>query len=415
MKLSSRYSRVNLLTSLIILLITALAYYLVIHYILTEQLDKDLAVEEQEIAAYTALYKSLPPEGNFKDQIVRYSFKPAVITRRFADTEYDNLKDHEKEPGRSLTTSVILNNKLVKVEIIKSKVESEDLIRIIFLITLAIIVLLLVSLALINRFVLNRIWKPFHVTLSKLRVFNISDNQEINKQNTRIDEFAEFDDAAIALTLRVRKDYRDLKSFTDNASHEMMTPLAVIHSKLDTLLQTGPFSQNQGELLEDIYSGMNRLSRLNQSLLLITKIENHLIPDKSSISLKDLVLQKSKQFQELLQAEEISISLNLQEKEIMMSNYLADILLNNLFSNAIRHNKFKGEIKVILNSKFLSLTNTGKAEALNAEKIFERFNKDNSSEGMGLGLAISKEICMYYDYRLTYEYTAGQHCFNILF
>lgn len=415
MKLSRRYSRVNLITSFIILLITGIAYYLVIHFILTEQLDKDLAIEEEEIVAYTKLYKSLPAEANFKDQIVRYHFEPSAFTRRFSDTVYNNLKGNEEEPGRRLTTSVTLTDKLVKVEIIKSKVESEDLVRIIFFITLGIIVLLLLSLALINRFILNRLWKPFHVTLSQLRVFNISDDREIHQEDTSIDEFVELNTAVTALTMRIRKDYVDLKSFTDTASHEMMTPLAVIHSKLDILLQTGTFTQNQGELLEDIFNGMSRLSRLNQSLLLLAKIENHLIQDKHTISLKKLVMQKSRQFQEILEAEEISATLNLDEKEVCMSKYLADILLNNLFSNAIRHNIKKGVVNIVLNSQFLSISNTGSTEPLNDDKIFHKFNKDNSSEGMGLGLAISKEICHYYAYRLTYQYHSGQHSFTIFF
>lgn len=414
MKLSSRYSQVNLVTSFIILLITGVTYYRVIHYILTNDLDKDLAVEEQEILEYIKLYKLLPPEGNFKDQIVHYHFEPSVSIRKFSDTVYDNLTG-EKEPGRRLITSVILNNKRVNVEIIKSKVEAEYLIRIIFLITLAITILLLVSLALINHFVLNRLWKPFQATLSQLRFFNIADKQELVQADTRIDEFAELNKAVIALTLRVRRDYSDLKSFTDNASHEMMTPLAAIQSKLDTLLQTGSFTQNQGELLQDIYKGMSRLSRLNQSLILIAKIENHLIQDKNTVSLKELICKKSAHFQELLQAEGISFTSNLEEKNVLMSKYLADILVNNLFSNAIRHNKINGEIKIGLTHSQLSISNTGKSETLNPEKIFERFSKDNASEGMGLGLAISKEICNYYAYRLVYTYNVGQHCFTVLF
>jgi signal transduction histidine kinase len=412
MKLSSRYSRVNLLTSFIILLITGIAYYLVIHYILTQQLDKDLAVEEQEIAAYAKLYHSLPPEGNFKDQLVRYKKGVHIVSRRFSDTRYDNLKDHEEEPGRSLTTAVSLGNKSVQVEIVKSKVESEDLIRIIFLITLAIIVLLLCSLVLINRFILNRLWKPFHITLSELQVFNISDNRQIEPEETVIDEFREFNEAAIALTCRVRKDYSDLKSITDNASHEMMTPLAVIQSKLDSLLQTGDFNDQQGILLDDIYQGMNRLFRLNQSFLLLSKIENRLILEKDTICLRQLILQKCNQFQELIQADKITVSLVLVEKEILMSKYLADILLNNLISNSIRHNRTGGKISILLNAEGLEIANTGKAEKLDAEKIFDRFNKDSSSEGIGLGLAISKEICHYYGYSLTYRYNEEEHFFS---
>jgi signal transduction histidine kinase len=415
MKLSSRYSRVNLFTSLIILLVTAIAYYLVIHFILTEQLDKDLAVEEQEIAAYAARYGSLPPESNFRDQIVRYRHDGRDLARRFSDTEYDNLKDHEKEPGRSLFTLVSLNGRLVGVEIIKSKVESEDLIRVIFLITVSIIVLLLASLGLVNRFMLNRLWKPFHMTLARLRDFKIADDEEMRPEDTRIDEFVAFNKVAVALTMRVRKDYRDLKSITDNAAHEMMTPVAVIHSKLDTLLQTGTFSAEQGVLLDDVYKGVSRLSRLNHSLLLLSKLENHLIVDKDPLSLKELVSQKSRQFRELLQAENIAISCNLDEKDVVMSKYLADILLNNLFSNAIRHNRKGGEIAIRLTGERLEVCNTGRSEPLVSEEIFERFHKNTASEGMGLGLAISREICNYSGSVLSYRFRDGKHCFAIDF
>ena len=164
MKLASRYSRANLFTSLVILLLSGIAYYFIIRYILTSNLDKDLVVEEQEILEYVGRYKRLPLPGNFKDQIVQYAFSQKPVTRLFSDTEYNNIKEHEKEPGRMLITSVSLNNKIIRVEIIKSRVESEDLIRIIFLITLIITVLLLMALALINRFVLKRIYGSHFIT-----------------------------------------------------------------------------------------------------------------------------------------------------------------------------------------------------------------------------------------------------------
>lgn len=415
MKLANRYSRVNFFTSLVVLLISGIAYYLVIHFILTKDLDKDLIVEEEEIEEYVKLYKALPPAGNFRNQIVIYSPEKKIVTREFVDTAYTQHGEHDEEPSRSLIFSVWVNNNFYKIQIIKSKVESEDLIRIIFLITLGITFLLLISLAIVNKLLLNRLWKPFHGTLAQLRKFNIADEHQIQEEKTSIDEFAELNKAAISLTSRVKKDYTDLKIFTDNASHEMMTPLAIINLKLDSLLQTGSFTHSQGELLEDIYSGVNRLSRLNQSLLLIAKIENNLIQDASIVSLKDLILKKAQQFQELIQAENLVIGLELLEKEVVISTYLADILLNNLIGNAIRHNIPNGNINIRLNNVSLTVSNTGKSEQLNSEKFFERFNKDSGSEGMGLGLSISKQICNYYSYQLMYKYLNGIHSFTVMF
>jgi signal transduction histidine kinase len=131
--------------------------------------------------------------------------------------------------------------------------------------------------------------------------------------------------------------------------------------------------------------------------------------------LKELLNQKARQFQELLQSNEISISLNLEAKTVSMSKYLADILLNNLMSNAIRHNLKSGHIDILLSADQLIFSNTGIAVALDDTRTFERFNKTASSEGMGLGLAISRQICNLYRFKLSYQYENGRHSFIISF
>jgi len=169
-------------------------------------------------------------------------------------------------------------------------------------------------------------------------------------------------------------------------------------------------------LIEDLYNEMSRLSRLNQSLLLMAKIDNHLIQDKSSISFKEKLHEKIKQFQELSQNQDLNVSAILNDKSIVMSNYLADILLNNLFSNAIRHNVKGGSISILLEEQSLSFINTGKAQPLDSDLIFKRFIKGDNSEGMGLGLAIARQICVYYGYQLQYKFNANcYHEFEIKF
>ncbi len=97
-----------------------------------------------------------------------------------------------------------------------------------------------------------------------------------------------------------------------------------------------------------------------------------------------------------------------------MSRYLADILLNNLFSNAIRHNHNGGTIAVLLYPNSLQLINTGKDIELD-DKLFERFAKSTASEGMGLGLAITKQICALYGFVISYQRKDQKHCFTVVF
>lgn len=415
MKLANRYNRVNILTSIVVLAITGLIYYVVIHFILTEKLDRDLVVEENEIRQYVGTFHKLPLPASYLDQQIAYkNLSTHIPEREFLYTSYYNPKEQENEPGRSLITVVYLNGKAVEVTITKSRVESEDLVRIILLITVGITLILLLSLLLINRFVLNRLWQPFYVILNGMKSFEVTRMDAIAYEDTPIDEFNELHQSVNAMAERVRNDYKELKSFTDNASHEMMTPLAVINSKLDSLLQTESFTAQQGALLADVYHATGRLSRLHQSLLLLAKIENNLIPDLQEIDFKEMAEVKGRQFQELFEKDGLRLTTDLQAVEIKMSRYLADILFNNLFSNAVRHNVSSGYIHVKLDPVALVISNSGKPGNTQG-KVFDRFSKSADSEGMGLGLAITKQICDLYGFRIHYAEKDGEYVFAVHF
>lgn len=417
MKLAQQYNRANLITSLIVLVLSGAVYYFAIHYILTNKVDNDLDIEEQEITAYADKYDKLPFPGDFKDQKVTYRelSKSDTLERHYENTSYYNLDKGKSEPGRSLITIINTAGKKYAVNIAKSSLEAEDLVRLIFIITLGVFIILLLSLIVINRFVLSRLWRPFYEILKQLKLFNLADNKELSIPLTQIEEFQELNQSVLAMAGRVRQDYKELKSFTDNASHEMMTPLAVINSKLDTLLQTESLSDKQGELIEEVYLAVNRLSRLNHSLLLLAKIENKLITDEEHLELSRIITHKLRQFSELLQANEIQLVQQLTPGNILMNKQLADILLNNLISNAIRHNHKGGEINIKLTQQELQISNTGIESPLDGNRAFERFYKDAASEGSGLGLAISSQICQQYNLQLNYSFINGRHVFKIQF
>jgi signal transduction histidine kinase len=204
-----------------------------------------------------------------------------------------------------------------------------------------------------------------------------------------------------------------MKQFTENASHEMMTPLAVVTTKLDTLIQDETLSAEQLAQITDIYSSINKSSRLNQSLLLLAKLENKLITDDEKIDLEVILREKMLQFQELVQAKELSLSCDLKPSQTIASKYLIDILLNNLFSNAIRHNNNGGNIIIELNGDLLLIKNTGADHALNGQLIFDRFRKGKESQGTGLGLTLVKNICQHYGYRIQYQYDSPWHTFML--
>lgn len=416
MKLFATYNRVNLVTTVIVILITGMIYYQAISLILINQLNKDLEVEEQEILDFVKQNDHLPQVFASKDQQIIFS-KPQNIPvkRSFISTYYYNRKEKENEPGHGLITSVEVNGNWYKVLIAESTVETEDLIKIIFIITIGMILLLITVLFFINRFILNRLWQPFYAILSRLSLFNVTNDKEEQSPKTNIDEFNKLNEAVEAMSSRVRKEYQELKKFTENAAHELLTPIAVINSKLDILIQTDNFSNRQSELLNDLYGTVSRLKRLNKAMLLLVKIENGLVEEEHVISLKEMVTELIASFQELFLDKELEVSCELENKEIRANNYLIEVLLNNLLSNAIRHNCANGKIKLALTEKSLTIQNTGKNLALNDKEIFRRFNKSPTSEGSGLGLTIAKQICENYRYPFSYAFYPPFHTFKIDF
>jgi signal transduction histidine kinase len=205
-----------------------------------------------------------------------------------------------------------------------------------------------------------------------------------------------------------------LKLFSENASHEIQTPLAIIRSKLDLLIQDEGLTEKQSDLLQGAFSSVSKLSRIQQSLLLLTKIDNKQFAGNSQIIMTQEVRNKIEEFRELWANKGIVVSEEIQESEIHCNKELLEILLNNLFSNATRHNVANGLIKIKLEEREFQLSNTGPAEALDVNRLFRRFYKGNMhGDNNGLGLSIVKEICDVSSILMTYDYLDNMHCFKL--
>ena len=418
MKLIAKYNRVNIPITIAVLLISSIAYYFILHHVLLRQVDKDLRIEQQEIIHYIKVNGSLPETANYKDQQI--SFQQTKLTnfkKKLSTQSVYNKKEDEEELYRRIDFLVTQNGTNYIATVKKSEQETEDIVRLILLITFAVIAVLLLVLFITNRFLLSKLWEPFNDTLSQLKQFNLSSKNDITVESTNVDEFIELNKTAIALTQKVKNDYDSLKSFTGNASHEIQTPLAIIKNKIELLSQSEHLEESQVKIMQSLNDAASRLSRLNQSLLLLAKIENRQFEDKEKINLSAVLEKCIENFQEPAALKNIMVEKNIAENiSVQMNDSLADILLSNIILNAIKHNFPGGKIKVDLNESALVVSNSGDEPKLKPSELFERFKKESTSpESLGLGLSIVKTICDSYGFDVSYHFTDGMHVMKITF
>lgn len=276
---------------------------------------------------------------------------------------------------------------------------------------LPIILCIIIAAALISRYTLS----PFRKTMEALRSFNLTQKKQLQLTASTTKEFQELNKFLQDMTDKAIAEYTSVKEFSENASHELQTPLAVVQSKLELLTET-KINETQAALMADMQKAIEKLSRINRSLTLLTKLENHeFVP--SNIKFCRIVKDQLAQYEDRIVLKKITVKQEL-DKDININIHpsLADILVGNLLGNAIRHNIEGGSVIVTLTQQQLRISNTGLPPELPTEELFQRFRKSNqSADSTGLGLAIVKQICMASNFTARYEYDAGWHHLVILF
>lgn len=295
-------------------------------------------------------------------------------------------------------------------------VESDDIREAVIKTLLWILGLQIVGAIGVGMVVSGRLFKPFRSTLKRIRSFKLQHSEPIRADETSVKEFDELNRFVEDMTSKAIADYRNLKEFAENASHELQTPLSIARGKLELLMETD-LDPEQYQYLESTDRALSKLSKLSESLGLITKIENHEFDQSEKVNLSHLVQDSLKAFEELLALNSITVEADLKEDvEVNMPPVLADILWTNLFQNAIKHNVTDGRIKVELGEEALVISNTGKALKQPPEQLFERFRKgEQNSASIGLGLSIVKRIADQCGFKLSYQYNAPLHILSVRF
>jgi signal transduction histidine kinase len=415
MKLFTRYFRINLVATLFIFLLASVAFYFLLWYVMIAQVDEDLKIEQREIETYVSKYQKPPESITVKDQ--RIFYEPTTI--RVRTQEFRTIKSrskHEREDFREIRFTLPAGDQWLIFSVSKSLEGMQNMNRSIISISLLTIILILLVSLLINRWLIRRLWRPFYNTLSGIKKYRLGENKNPEFVQSRIDEFDLLNNTLDQFIGNAEKEYNLLREFTENASHELQTPLAVIQSKLDTLIQDEHLSEAQSQAAQTAYEAIQKMARLNQSLLLLSKIENRQFSETREIDFKKAVEQKMADWQELWQTRNIQVNMKLDPGTVIMNPQLADILLNNLFSNATRHSAENGNVTMRFRDNQFIISNSAASGPLDQKKLFQRFSKGGqATDQYGLGLSIIRQIADVSQIAVAYHFAEGQHIFTISF
>lgn len=412
----------HLLTGIFVILLGwAIVFYWGIMEEINDEVDDSLEDYSELVIIRSLAGKELPGHDNgsnnqyfLKEVDASYALSKEAICYR--DSMIYIAEKGETEPARILTT--IFKDKderYYELSVYTPTIEKRDLKEAIFQLLIGLFVVLLITILVINVWVFHQSMKPFYILLDWLEKFRLGKKNDVLDNPTHITEFRKLNEAVSRFASHSEEMFEQQKQFIGNASHEIQTPLAICQNRLEMLMEDETLSEQQmGEIAKTCQT-LEYVSKLNKSLLLLSKIDNSQFASVEKVCLNEILYRYLDDYQEVYDYK--GIALDVHEKNtfnITMNGTLAVVLITNLLKNAFVHNIYKGKIQIEITSSNIRFGNTGKDEHLDEKHIFERFYQGSKKEGStGLGLAIVDAICRQSQLSIQYQFVKGWHWFDI--
>ncbi len=418
MKLITKITINYFIITLIVFIIGGMVAYLFIRQEVEEKIDWKLKAEKKFIIQHDTTISDISTQAmNISSylEILPLS-NPNSFVEELKDTLVFNPIRRRIEPFRQLRFAYTMDGEPYQIILRKNMVESRDLkeglTQSMWIVFVALLLVLIIS----NYFMSKKIWSSFYRTIHKINRYDLTKNEILELPASNIKELAELNRAIKKMSEKIRDDYLSLKEFSENASHEVQTPLSIIKSKTELLFQWEGLTEEQLSHIQAIDQAATKLSRLNHSLLLLTKIENRQFEYDEAIDFKSLIEAQLKELDEYILLQKITVQKYIEHSTLVRMNpVLADVLLRNLLTNAIRYCSKPGTIQISLDASQFVIANIGAPLKIRDEQIFDRFKKgQQSSDSLGLGLSIVKKICELYNFKIQYAYQNRYHSFKII-
>lgn len=413
--------RLSLLATLILFCWSVFFYYTIMNEV-NDEVDDSLEDYAEMIIIRSVRNEALPTASSgSNNQFFLREITPQYAAQtphvRYEDRDVFIEEKDEFEPARVLT--YIFQNddgKFFELEVSTPHIDKKDLRGAIFYWIVFLFLAILLCILLLNLWTIGHSMRPLRKLLRWLDKYRVGEDNRSLDNPTRIYEFRKLNEVVKESIDRTEVAYEQQKMFIGNASHEMQTPLAICSSRLEMLLEDPSLTERQMEEIVKTRQTLEQLSRMNRSLLLLTKIDNGQFADVADVNFTESIQRLLPDYEMVYASKNIRLQTELQGDFIVrMDESLAQTLLSNLLKNAFVHNHEGGEITIKATTDSLLFENTGAPESLNRDYIFERFyHSSDNRQSLGLGLAVVKAICQRYGLRIDYAFNNGKHAFTIV-
>jgi signal transduction histidine kinase len=313
----------------------------------------------------------------------------------------NRIIEDEEITYRVLNYTLIVDGQKYLLEIGKSLVIIQNARKNIYRIILVFMVFIILVTLVTDLQYTRAILKPLKKITGKLK--EISSPAKFNRTpvKTSTSDFASLDTALRNLMVQIDEAFQKEKEITVNISHELMTPISVLRSKLENILiqkETDPETVNKiGESLKTL----QRLQSLVNSLLLIARIESHQYLLEDTFSVKSLLAEVIDEIIPVAEDKEVTLDTEFITDYLFekANRSLVFSMFYNVLNNAVKNTNPGDKVLVssaIDNGRFrVTITDTGKGmNDTQMSTLFSRFKTRNAddSDGTGIGLAIAKSI-----------------------
>ena len=419
MKLITRVTLRLAIVLLPIMIIWGMVFYFSIVTEINDETDDSLEDYAEMLVRRTLAGKELPMPGNGSNNT--YSIEPLPSDTHhetafsFKDRRVYIHEEKETEPARELTMIFFDKaNNAYRLVVSTPTFEREDLLQKIFIYIVGLYVLLMFTILIVTAFIFHYSMKPLYALLRWLDRYHPGKGTENLPISHATIEFKKLTEAARHTIERAESYMERQKQFIGNASHELQTPLAILGTRIEWMIDNTQLTEEQFAELSKMRQSLHRMNRLNRTLLLLSKIENNQFPEKADIDLVEIINNEIGIYSEIY-GDSIKCNTDLPERFIVkMNESLATTMITNLIKNAFLHAGEESIVDISIKNRVLAIANNGN-EALDGSRLFDRFYTSGKKGSTGLGLALVKSIADSYNFKIEYSFRGGKHCFAVRF